>query len=228
MCFVGVEKLSLVDFDGYLSIVLFTSQCNMRCLYCQNTKLILNENKIIPWKKIKDFLIKNTKKIDAVVITGGEPLIQKKLIERIKEIKKMGFLIKLDTNGLKSEKLKNILENKLVDYVAMDIKNDFKNYNYITGINGKNIVENIKKSILYLKKSKIKFEFRTTIIKEFHNLKNLLEIAKVIKPCEKYVLQHYKYQKECLFRFNEINKDTALKYLKNIKKIIPNTYLRGY
>ena len=227
MCFVGVEKLSLVDFDGYLSIVLFTSGCNMRCLYCQNTKLVFNENKIIPWEKIKEFLAKSVKKIDAVVITGGEPLIQEKLIERMKEIKEMGFLIKLDTNGLKSEKLKNILENRLVDYVAMDIKNNLKNYNHISGIK-KDITENIKKSISYLKNSGINFEFRTTIIKEFHNLENLLEIAKIINPCKKYVLQHYKYQKECLFRFNEIDKDTALKYLENIKEIIPNTYLRGY
>ncbi|MBP5301538.1 MAG: anaerobic ribonucleoside-triphosphate reductase activating protein [Bacilli bacterium] len=230
MCFVGLEKASLVDYDGYVSAVLFTQQCNLRCLFCQNTKLIFGKNDIIPWEEIKSFLTKNKNNIDAVVITGGEPLIHKNIIKKLEEIKKLGFLVKLDTNGTNPVMLENILKNKLVDYVAIDIKNDFDNYNYIVGAkqNNNEIVNNIKESIRCVKTNNIPFEFRTTIIKQFHNLSTLLKIAKTISPCPKYVLQRYQFQKDCLFYFQAIEKEEAEKLLKDIKKIIPNTFLRGY
>lgn len=233
MNFTGINKISLVDFDDYLSTTLFVSGCNLRCLFCHNSHL-LNKKKCkkISWTKILNYLKTKKNKIDAVVITGGEPLInnEKEIINKIKIIKKMGFLIKLDTNGTNPALLEKIINNNLVDYVAMDIKNSFKEYKKISGIKNNLLVEKIKKSkqILIKNNKKINYEFRTTVIKEFHNSKNLLEIAKSIKNCQKFVLQKYRYSDGCLNQYNEINKKEIKKIQTKIKKIIPNTILRGY
>ena len=129
--FVGIEKLSLVDYEGKLACTLFTNGCNFKCPFCHNSSLVIKDNySYIEDEEILSYLQKRTKQLDAVVITGGEPTLMPNLIEKIKEIKKLGYLIKLDTNGSNPEIIKQLVENRLIDYIAMDIKNSLNNYRY--------------------------------------------------------------------------------------------------
>ena len=229
MDFVGIDKMSLVDFDEYLSITLFTEGCNFRCPFCHNGALVLNQkNPIIPWSEIESLLQNRKGKIDAIVITGGEPLIHPDIIDKIKIIKQYGYLVKLDTNGTNPKLLKELIASKLVDFVAIDIKNSPSKYNLTAGVKNANL-EAIKESVRYLIDNKIPHEFRTTIVKEFHILDDVIEIAKWVKGTSKYVLQHYKDREGCIENgFHDIDEETAKQWQKAIIKIIPNTLLRGY
>lgn len=229
MDFVGIDKMSLVDFDDYLSITLFTEGCNFRCPFCHNSALVLDKNNpIIPWQEIKDLLINRKGKIDAVVITGGEPLIHADIIDKIKEIKALGYLIKLDTNGTYPKLMIKLIEEKLIDYVAIDIKNSKEKYPLTSGAS-KNFLKPLQESIDYLLNHKFPYELRTTIISEFHTLDDITSIAKWIKGCPKYVLQRYKDREECIEHgFHEIDDKKIEQFIKEAKKIIPNTLTRGY
>lgn len=231
MDFVGIDKMSLVDFDDYLSITLFTEGCNFRCPFCHNSALVLKQaNPIIPWNEIVTLLKERKGKIDAVVITGGEPLIHHDIIEKIKEIKEIGYLVKLDTNGTNPNLMKELINQKLIDYVAIDIKNAPNKYAMTSGV--KNIAfETLNDSIRYLIDKKFPHEFRTTIIKEFHTLDDLKEITKMIQGCQKYVLQRYKDREGCIEHgFHEISDSEINQYLKLAEKLLPNTTVitRGY
>lgn len=229
MDFVGIDKMSLVDFDEYLSITLFTEGCNFRCPFCHNGSLVLNQhNPIIPWSEIQTLLKERKGKIDAIVITGGEPLIHPDVVDKIKEIKEMGYMVKLDTNGTNPKLMIKLIENKLIDYVAIDIKNSIDKYPLTSGVNKLNI-NPIKESIHYLISHKFPHEFRTTVIKEFHTLEDIKGIANLIKGCQKYVLQRYKDREGCIEHgFHEISDEEMTKWVKTIKEIIPNTLTRGY
>lgn len=228
MEFVGIDKMSLVDFDDYLSVTLFTEGCNFRCPFCHNRSLVLKENTSpINFNEILDYLKTRVNKIDAVVITGGEPLLHPDIVEKIKAIKDLGFLIKLDTNGTNPDLMIKLLESKLVDYVAMDIKNCKEKYNLTSGSNLP--FDNIEKSIKFLINSNYNYEFRTTAIKEFHTLEDFIKIANMIKGCKRYVLQHYKDREECIEHgFHEIDENTIIEYKKEIDKILGNVDIRGY
>lgn len=229
MDFVGIDKMSLVDFDEYLSITLFTEGCNFRCPFCHNGSLVLNQhNPIIPWSEIQSLLKDRIGKIDAVVITGGEPLIHPDIVDKIKEIKEMGYMVKLDTNGTNPKLMIKLIEDKLIDYVAIDIKNSIGKYSLTAGVEKLNL-NSIQESIQYLISRKFPHEFRTTVIKEFHTLEDIKGIANMIKGCNKYVLQHYKDREGCIAHgFHEISEEEITKWVKTIKEIIPNTSTRGY
>lgn len=188
----GLQKLTLLDYEGELAATIFTQGCEFRCPFCHNSSLII-ENKnleFIKEEEILDFLQGRFGKIDAVCITGGEPLLQKDLIEFIKKIKSIGYKVKLDTNGYLPDKLKEIINLNLIDYVAMDIKNSLTKYPLTAGIKDLDI-NRIKESIAILKKSNVPYEFRTTVVKEFHNADDFNEIAKLIKGTKKYYIQNY-------------------------------------
>lgn len=229
MDFVGIDKMSLVDFDEYLSITLFTEGCNFRCPFCHNGSLVLNQhNPIIPWSEIQSLLKDRKGKIDAVVITGGEPLIHPDIVDKIKEIKEMGYMVKLDTNGTNPKLMIKLIEDKLIDYVAIDIKNSVAKYSLTAGVEKLNL-NSIQESIQYLISHKFPHEFRTTVIKEFHTLEDIKGIANMIKGCNKYVLQHYKDREGCIAHgFHEISEEEITKWVEAIKEIIPNTSTRGY
>ncbi|MCQ2786858.1 MAG: anaerobic ribonucleoside-triphosphate reductase activating protein [Bacilli bacterium] len=229
MDFVGIDKMSLVDFDEYLSITLFTEGCNFRCPFCHNGSLVLNQhNPIIPWSEIQSLLKDRKGKIDAVVITGGEPLIHPDIVDKIKEIKEMGYMVKLDTNGTNPKLMIKLIEDKLIDYVAIDIKNSIGKYSLTAGVEKLNL-NSIQESVQYLISHKFPHEFRTTVIKEFHTLEDIKSIANMIKGCNKYVLQHYKDREGCIAHgFHEISEEEITKWVKAIKEIIPNTSTRGY
>lgn len=225
--FCGIEKMSLVDFDGKIACTLFTGGCNYRCPFCHNSPLI-NEQPLLDLNEIITYLEKRKRMLDAVVISGGEPTLHKDLPVILKVIKELGYVIKLDTNGTNPQMLKELIDNKLIDYVAMDIKGSLNIYHLITGVKNP-LLDNIKESINILKQSNIDFEFRTTLVKEYHDLKTINEMKELLKGTKKLFLQKFVLRETCLDQsLNEIDILTATKYKEILEKSVENVYLRGY
>jgi len=199
MKILGLQKQSLIEYPGKISAVVFLGGCNLRCQFCYVPYLVLpkeiEKQKEIPQKEFFSFLKERRNFLEAVAITGGEPTINKDLPKFIKKIKKLGYLVELETNGTNPGMLKYLIEEKLIDYVAMDVKHrldDFKKYKEITGgVLTKEMFENIKKSVKILLSGKIDYELRTTIIKEFHKKEDILKICKEIPGAKIYYLQNY-------------------------------------
>lgn len=192
MKFHGLIKSTLVDYPEKLACTLFTGGCNLRCPFCHNSELVINPE-LQPYlsdESIVKFLESRTRYMDGVCITGGEPLLQSGVTEFCRYVKSLGYLIKLDTNGAFPDKLKELLDLGLIDYVAMDVKNDKENYAATVGYS-KIDIDPFEKSIRIIKESKIDHEFRTTVVKEFHTVENLIRIAEWIGKDEKYFLQTF-------------------------------------
>ena len=180
MDFVGIDKFSLLDYEDKVSCVLFCKPCNFRCPFCHNGTTVLEAETTIPFDDILGYLKSRKGLIDAVVVSGGEPTLMPDLKEKIIKLKELGFLIKLDTNGTNPEVIKDLYESNLIDYVAMDIKNSFKKYSLTCGVKSVPL-DKISQSILYLMNSGIDYEFRTTLIDEFHDEGDMLDIAETLK-----------------------------------------------
>lgn len=227
--FVAIEKLSLVDFDGKIACTLFTESCNFRCPFCHNKDLALSTASVsIPFEEVLAFLKTRVNKLEGVVITGGEPTLMFELGDKIKAIKDLGFLIKLDTNGYKPDTLEYLINNKLIDYVAMDVKNSLDKYDLTTGINNINH-DKILKSIKILKEGKVDYEFRTTLVKEFHTVNDIKEIATLLKGAKKYFLQKYVANDNCINKnLHSVDYDTVKEFETILKENIDFVGLRGY
>lgn len=187
----GIQKFSLIDFPGKISAVIFTQGCNFRCRYCHNSELCrpLENQKAVSLENIFDFLESRRGKLEAVTITGGEPTIHPDLLRVIKKIKKLGFLTKLDTNGSNPRVLRSAIKQRLLDYIAMDIKAPLDQYKKIMGWSIS--PEILKESIDLIIKSGVAHEFRTTIVKSLTTKDNLCEIARIINGAEIYYLQKF-------------------------------------
>ena len=219
----GFQKLTLIDFPGKLAAIVFTSGCSFRCPFCYNPELVLPE-KIksqpkIPEKDILDFLKEREGLLEGLVITGGEPTIHEDLPEFIKKIKKMGYSVKLDTNGSNPKMLKDLIDKKLIDYVAMDIKAPLKekDYNKATGVKG--ALSKVKKSIKIIQNSGIDYEFRTTVVPTIHKKEDIIEIVRLISTTKKYYLQNFRPEKSINKKFGKI-KPYPVEYLLEIQKAI--------
>jgi len=189
----GYQKLTLIDYPGKLATTVFTVGCSFRCPFCHNPELVIgpsSEVNNITEKEFFDFLKKRVGKLEGVCITGGEPLIQNDIIDFIKKIKKRGFLVKLDTNGTRPDTLKKIIDQGIVDYIAMDIKSSPKKYKSAAGL--KADVKRVKLSVDMIMNSGINYEFRTTVVPGLHNYKDFDEISKWIKGAKYYYLQEYR------------------------------------
>lgn len=221
----GLQKFSLIDYPGKISAIIFTMGCNFRCAYCHNPELVIPARYTteISFSEVFDFLDSRRGKLEAVCITGGEPTQHSGLLEMIKKIKNMGFLVKLDSNGSRPELLKELLDKKMIDYVAMDIKAPFEKYSKITGCHV--FVEKIKRSIDIIMSSSIEYEFRTTIVKSLTSKDDLRKIAKTISGADNYYLQKFistklvnsNLSKEVSYSENELE-ELAIelkKYVKN-------------
>jgi len=188
----GYQKLTLIDYPGKIATTVFTVGCSFRCPFCHNPELVnlrlAHDEK--SEKEFFDFLKKRKGKIEGICITGGEPTIQPDLVDFIKKIKKLGFKIKLDTNGSRPDVLKKLLDAKLLDFVAMDIKNSLKRYNKTIG--NKVDTDRIKLSVDLIRNSRLPYEFRTTVVPGIHSEKDFDEIAKWIKGAKSYYLQEYR------------------------------------
>ena len=225
--FCGIEKLSLVDFDGYISCTLFTSGCNYRCPFCHNSPLI-KEQPSLNMEEILNYLSARKKMLDAVVITGGEPTLHKELPSVLKQIKDLGYIIKLDTNGTNPKMLKELIDKKLIDYVAMDIKASSNCYSLVTGVINP-LLDNIKESINILKTSNINFEFRTTLVKEFHTLDSINEMKELVSGAKKLYLQKFVLRDTCLNqKLHEVDLETAKCYKSILEEVVETVNLRGY
>ncbi len=190
----GLEKLTLIDYPNELAAIIFTVGCNFKCPFCHNPELVNVENNqkghmYISESDLFDFLKKRLGKLDAVVITGGEPTVHNDLPRLIKKIKKMGYLVKLDTNGTNPDMLKAMIKDKLIDYIAMDLKSDFNHYTQTVAT----IVdlEKIKKSINIIMNSGVQYEFRTTIMPFFINEEILRNMGAIIRGARKWYLQNF-------------------------------------
>ena len=228
MDFVGLEKLSLCDFEDKVSCVLFCKPCNFRCPFCHNGDLVLGATTYIPWEDILSYLKDRKNLIDAVVFTGGEPTMMPDLFEKIKEVKDMGFLIKLDTNGTNLDIVKKLVDNNLIDYIAMDVKNTLDKYPMTTGTN-KIDEEMIKNSIEFIKTCGVDYEFRTTLVDEFHGDLNIEEFGKLINGAKRLYLQKFVDREGCILPgLHEVEEEKATHYLNELMKYAKEVNLRGY
>lgn len=187
----GLMKLTTLDFPKRVACTVFTGGCNMRCPFCHNASLVKNNADIIPKEEFFKFLSNRKGLLDGVAVTGGEPLLQPGIEDFLKEIKDMGFLVKLDTNGTFPEKLKHIVNSGLCDYVAMDIKNSPEKYAVTCGIDGFDI-KNITESKNFLIDGNTEYEFRTTVVAEYHTVDSIRKAAAFISGAKNYYLQSFK------------------------------------
>jgi len=185
----GLQRISLIDYPKELSAIVFTMGCNFRCPYCHNPELVVGSVNVINTDIVLDFLKSRVGKLSAVSITGGEPTLHSDLPEFMKQIKSMGYKIKLDTNGTNPDMLKQIIDEKIVDYVAMDVKAPLDKYSTVVGV--KVNVANIVESINIIKESDIYYEYRTTVVESFLVKEDIISIAEMIKGAKIYYLQRF-------------------------------------
>ncbi len=191
MRIIGHQKTSLIDYPDKICTVFFAAGCNFRCLYCHNSHIVKGEEEELDEEEIFDFLEQRKKFIDAVCISGGEPTLYEDLPEWIGKIREKGFLIKLDTNGTNPKMLQALLNQNLLDYVAMDVKAPWNQYRQIVGTDAD--VEAVRESVEILKEeNRIEVEFRTTVCQEHLSLKDILKIAEALKGSRRYTIQNFR------------------------------------
>ncbi len=194
----GIQKFTAIDYPEKIAAIIFTPGCNFRCGFCYNREFVLPEeiakikDNFIPEKAVLNFLKTRVGKIDGIVISGGEPTLQKDLENFIDEVRELGFLVKLDTNGTDPKILKKLVESKKIDFVAMDIKTSFDNYKSLVGENIN--LDDIKESLEFLKNNVIPYEFRTTIVGGIHTPEIFEEMGKMLNGAKKIYLQNFRSQ----------------------------------
>lgn len=192
MVFHGFQKMTMLDFPGYVACTVFTPGCNFRCPFCHNALLVtdINNETIYSEDDILAFLSKRKGLLDGICISGGEPLMHEGIFDFVKKVKELGFLVKIDTNGSFPDKLKELIDSGNIDYVAMDIKNSPEKYGLTTGISDFDFSP-IRESVGLLLEGKVGYEFRTTVVKEFHTPQDMVLIGELIKGADRYFLQHF-------------------------------------
>ncbi len=227
----GLMKTSLVDYPGKICATVFTSGCSYKCPFCHNRDLVyIPENyAFIDVDEILEFLKKRKNILDGVCISGGEPLLQKQLIPFLREIKSIGYDIKLDVTGNFLDRLKDIVELGLVDYIAMDVKNTKEKYAMSVGMDQEHFtVDEIDECMNYIKQCGVPYEFRTTIVEELHTVEDIVSIAKWIKECDAWYLQQFSDSGNCIHEgFHAYGRDVMNQMLEEARKIIPCVELRG-
>ena len=230
----GFIDLSLVDWDGKVSAVIFLPHCNFRCPFCYNLGFVLKpeEMQTIPYEEVKQYLTKNKGWLDGVTITGGEPTIHNELPTLCKQIKELGLSVKLDTNGTNSAMVQKLIAQGLVDYIAMDFKAPLtqEKYSHAIGVNAEKLLVEVEKTIEVLLSSSVDYEFRTTLVPTIHSKNDIKQICSRIKGCKKYVLQCFKGEVETLDpTFKNVKsfpQEEMKEFLKLAREIVPNTLLR--
>jgi len=222
----GWQKTSLIDFPDKVATTLFSGGCNFKCPYCHNKDLVFIDdgNKHIDHEEIMNYLEKRQGLIDGVCISGGEPTLEKNLISFAKKIKEKNMKVKLDTNGYNPDVIEEMISMGLVDYIAMDVKNSFDRYAETSGLKEMDLSK-IQRSIELIKNCGVDHEFRTTVVKEFHNDEDIEKIGTIIEGANNFYIQRYDgrsdqikggykaHSKEELANFKKI----ASKYIKNVK-----------
>ncbi len=223
----GLQKLTLLDYPGHIACTLFTSGCNFRCPFCHNSSLVVDGGEEgLSEDEFFKFLSKREGVLDGVAITGGEPLLQSDIVSFIKRIKEMGFKVKLDTNGSFPERLSELIDGGLVDYVAMDVKNSPGKYALTSGSD--TAFEKAKESIAILLQGRVEYEFRTTAVSGFHEKSDFEGIGKLIRGADKYFIQCFEDSGDILSGgLSAPRMDELEEFLNAVKEYVPNTLLRG-
>lgn len=225
----GLQKLTLLDYPGKMAAIIFIAGCNFLCPFCHNSDLVVapKDAPEISQEEIFSFLNKRKGILDGIVISGGEPLLYEETIDLIKRIKDLGYSVKLDTNGSFPERLKEVIDKGLVDYVAMDIKNCKEKYAKTIGKESFDISK-IERSVEILKNGKVPYEFRTTIVRELHTPQDIVDIGKWINGTKNYFLQPYRDSESVIMKgFSAPKKDELEAIKAEIKPFAENVEIRG-
>lgn len=226
----GIMKTTLLDYPGKLACTVFLPGCNMRCPFCHNPRVVFGKDELVDINELFSFLKKRQGVLDGVCITGGEPtLYGDSLVALIKEIKDLGFLVKLDTNGTSPEMIKKLTSEKLVDYIAMDIKSDLTAEAYSKACGTPIDIDLIKQSIDLIANSGVDHEFRTTVVRELHTENNLLNAAKFLSGKGRYFLQSFVDSGDLLDKthtFSAIDK-SEMERIAGLASAYTETYVRG-
>jgi pyruvate formate lyase activating enzyme len=239
MVFMGMQKLTLLDYPTKTAAVLFSQGCNFCCPFCHNRDLVVGNSSSLDSSSLDsssfdsfsedyvlDFLKKRKGKLEGVVFSGGEPLLQNDLGAFMAKVKALGFKIKLDTNGFLPDKLLELYSSGLLDYVAMDIKNSSLMYAKTVGKSEFDI-EKIKRSIQILLFGSVEYEFRTTLVKEFHTIDDILQAAEMIVGAKRYYLQNFQSGDTIVQGLHGFSNQELMEILKRVQGIVPNSFLRG-
>lgn len=225
----GLQKVTLLDFPGRVACTVFLAGCNFRCPFCHNASLVthVDPSGNIPGEEVISFLKKRRGVLDGVCVTGGEPLLAPELDSFLRKIKELGYEVKLDTNGSNAERLKTLTESGLVDYVAMDIKNAPGKYGMTIGIDGYEM-SNIFQSVEHLLEGTVPYEFRTTVVREFHKREDFEAMGQWLKGAQRYYLQGFVDSGDIirpgLRGYTKVIMEQALEI---VRKYIPAAELRG-
>jgi pyruvate formate lyase activating enzyme len=225
----GLQKVSLMEYPGKISAIAFTQGCNFRCPYCHNPELVDPDlyGECLSEEEVVSFLERRKGKLEAVTITGGEPTIHHDLIDFIKCVRKIGYLIKLDTNGSFPEVLEQLISSRLVDYVAMDMKGPLHKYKMVT--KSKIDVDKIRQSIEMIMKSGVPYEFRTTIPKSLLQEDDLLEMGRILRNASCYILQQFvptKTLDKQFLKHKAYSQEEMENFREKLKKDVPGVRLR--
>lgn len=225
----GLQKLTLLDFPGKLACTIFTAGCNFRCPFCHNASLVLPEQaRHMETDEVISFLKKREGILEGVCITGGEPCLQSDLEDFILNVRSMGFLVKLDTNGSFPEKLSSLIEKGLLDYVAMDIKTSKEKYLKVCGISNDNFLRNVMKSVEILKSSKVEHEFRTTTARELQTREDFEKIGEWLKGEKHFFIQQYETSGELVGEeMTPYEKDELLTFADIMRHFVTDVEVRG-
>lgn len=225
----GFNKTTLLDYPGHVAATVFTGGCNFRCPFCHNKNLVLHPDSepLIEEEEVLAYLKKRMGVLEGVCITGGEPTLQSDLREFIIRIKEMGYLIKLDTNGYRPQVIRKLLEERLLDYVAMDVKASLPNYKKASGCPEPDL-SRIEESIAVLKSSGIDYEFRTTVVKGIHTIEEFDSIGRLLENAKAYYIQAFRENENVLESGYEAFSTESMKEMaERARKYIDKVKLRG-
>lgn len=229
MLILGLQKTTLLDYPGKIASTIFTGGCNFRCPYCHNRDLVMPPSDVQAYStdEIFEHLKAKSKVLDGVCITGGEPTLHKDLPDFIKQIKDMGLLVKLDTNGTNPDMVNYLINAGLIDYVAMDIKHSKEKYNTIACMKNFDISP-IEDTVSLLISGKMDYEFRTTIMRECHDMSDMESIGRWLSGAKAYYLQSYRESEQVINPiFSPHSVETLQEFVNILRPYIPNTSIRG-
>lgn len=225
----GFQPTSLLDYPDTISAIIWTAGCNFRCPFCYNRDLVLEKSKLFPEEDVLTFLKKRKGMLEALVVTGGEPLLQEDLPQFLEKVKKLGYLVKVDTNGSYPDRLNELIEKKLVDYIAMDVKAPREKYDTLTGV--KTDIEKITKSIELIKNSNLDYEFRTTFVPTLLTKEDIIEIGKWLENSKRYCIQQFKNDTPLissdLQKFIPYQREILIEVCEKVKHLFKECYVRG-
>lgn len=229
---VGFLKTSFMDWDGKITSVIFLPGCTFRCPFCYNYEMAVAPEKLqeFSWESIKEYLTENKDFLDGACITGGEPTLTPELPKLCKEIKEIGLKVKLDSNGTNPKMLKQLIDEKLIDFVAMDIKTSFDKYSAACGIADQKLIDAVKQSVQIIMNSGIDYEFRTTVVPTLHTFEDMQKISEQIKGAKKYVIQNFLPENAMNLKLREQKSFTMgaiEEFVIEAKKNIKNVVFRG-